>query len=124
MSLKHFALVDTTLREGEQFFKANFSTAQKKAIAREVSEFGVEYIELTSPAASPRSEQVCRAISRMGLSAKILTHIRCCKADAQKAIDAGVAGISFFYRCRPFQVRARGGKTGSASWTMSWRSWK
>ncbi len=97
MSLQDFALIDTTLREGEQFFKANFSTSVKMAIAAQVSEFGIEYIELTSPAASPRSEQDCRAISRMGLPAKILTHIRCHKEDAQKAVDTGVAGISFFF---------------------------
>ncbi|RMD76147.1 MAG: homocitrate synthase, partial [Chloroflexi bacterium] len=47
--------VDTTLREGEQFASARFTSAQRLAIAEMLDAFGVEYIELTSPAASPQS---------------------------------------------------------------------
>lgn len=36
-------------------------------IARALDEFGVEYIELTSPAASPESRADCEAICKMGL---------------------------------------------------------
>jgi len=47
----------------------------------------VEYIELTSPAVSPRSYEDIKAIVGLRLRAKILTHIRCHKGDAAKALE-------------------------------------
>ena len=58
-----------------------------------LDEFGVEYIELTSPCASRQSRSDCREISSLGLGAKILTHIRCNLGDAQVAVDTGVDGV-------------------------------
>ena len=53
-------LIDTTLREGEQFAKAAFRTEDKLEIARALDTFGVEYVEVTSPAASPQSQRDAR----------------------------------------------------------------
>lgn len=36
-------------------------------VQRALDDFGVEYIELTSPAASPESRADCEAICKMGL---------------------------------------------------------
>jgi homocitrate synthase len=93
MSLDHYAIIDSTLREGEQFINAAFTTEQKIRIARALDEFGVEYLELTSPQASPGSLDDLRTIARLGLRTRVLTHIRCHKEDARVAIDAGVDGI-------------------------------
>ena len=93
MSLEHYAIIDSTLREGEQFINAQFNRDDKIRIARALDEFGVEYLELTSPAASPGSEQDLQAICRLGLGARILTHIRCLREDAEIALDAGVQGL-------------------------------
>ncbi|MCJ7627248.1 MAG: DHHA1 domain-containing protein, partial [Longimicrobiales bacterium] len=41
--------------EGEQFINAQFSQQEKLRIAHALDDFGVEYLELTSPAASPGS---------------------------------------------------------------------
>ncbi|HEV8670843.1 MAG TPA: homocitrate synthase, partial [Candidatus Limnocylindria bacterium] len=49
MPVERFAIIDSTLREGEQFSNAHFTTAEKVQIAKMLDEFGVEYIELTSP---------------------------------------------------------------------------
>lgn len=98
MSLKEFSIVDTTLREGEQFYKTNFSSQDRFEIARQLSDFGVEYIEVTSPCASPKSRTDCEAIAKMGLKSQILTHIRCTKEDAAIALETGVSGINFFYQ--------------------------
>jgi homocitrate synthase len=105
MSLEKFSIVDTTLREGEQFYKANFSIQDKIKIAQQLSDFGVEYIELTSPCASPKSKKDCATISGMGLKSKILTHIRCTKQDAIIAIETGVSGINFFCPSSVFHDR-------------------
>lgn len=93
MSLEKFNIIESTLREGEQFVGANFTPAQKLKIAEALDEFGVEYLELTSPLASPQSRIDCEAIARRGLKAKILTHIRCHQDDAAIALATGVGGL-------------------------------
>lgn len=93
MSLQKFSIIESTLREGEQFVNAFFTTEQKIEIAHLLDAFGVEYIELTTPCASPRSEEDCRAIASLGLSAKILTHTRCALEDVRIAVDTGVDGV-------------------------------
>ncbi len=75
--------------EGEQFANAFFDTATKIKIAKALDAFGVEYIELTSPAASEASRADCEAICKLGLKAKILTHIRCHMDDARIAVETG-----------------------------------
>lgn len=93
MTLQQFAIIESTLREGEQFVGASFTTAQKLEIARLLDAFGVECLELTSPLASPQSYEDAKAIARLGLNCRILTHIRCCIEDARVAIETGVDGV-------------------------------
>jgi homocitrate synthase len=97
MSIQNFNIIDSTLREGEQFAKAHYTTQQKIQIARALDEFGVEYIELTSPVASPQSFEDCKAIANLGLKTKILTHTRCHMADARQAVATGVAGVDILF---------------------------
>ncbi|MBK8049964.1 MAG: homocitrate synthase [Anaerolineales bacterium] len=94
MSLENFAIIESTLREGEQFANAFFNTEQKVEIARLLNAFGVEYIELTSPAASEQSRKDVETIAKLGLKkTKILTHVRCHMDDAKLAVDTGADGI-------------------------------
>ena len=97
MPVEHFAIIDSTLREGEQFSNAHFTTEQKIQIARTLDAFGVEYIELTSPVASPQSLLDLRAIAGLGLNAKVLTHVRCHMDDARVAVQTGVTGIDILF---------------------------
>ncbi|KAB5572342.1 homocitrate synthase [Coniochaeta sp. 2T2.1] len=90
---KNFKIIESTLREGEQFANAFYDTETKIKIATALSDFGVEYIELTSPVASPQSRADCEAICKLGLKAKILTHVRCTMADAKVAVATGVDGV-------------------------------
>jgi homocitrate synthase len=93
MPVNSFAIIESTLREGEQFVGACFSTEQKVQIARALDDFGIEYIEVTSPAASPQSLEDCRAIAGLGLNTRVVTHTRCAMSDAQLAADTGVDGV-------------------------------
>ncbi len=93
MPFDRYHIIESTLREGEQFSTATFNTAQKLEIAGLLDAFGVEMIELTSPCASPQSEADIRAVLGAGLRARILTHIRCHKDDARRALDTGVHGL-------------------------------
>lgn len=92
-NISDFKIIESTLREGEQFVGASFTTKQKLEIAQTLDEFGVEYIELTSPVVSPGSYEDIKAIVALGLQAKILTHIRCNKNDAARALEIDLDGI-------------------------------
>lgn len=92
-NVNNFQLIESTLREGEQFANAFFTTEKKIEIAKLLDDFGVDYIELTSPVASEQSRLDCEAICKLGLKAKILTHIRCHMDDARVAVETGVDGV-------------------------------
>ena len=74
-------IVDVTLREGEQFSKAFFTKEMKIELSSLLDEFGIEYIEVTSPACSPQSWEDAKVLSNLGLNAKIAAHVRCAKED-------------------------------------------
>lgn len=125
MSLEKFNIIESTLREGEQFVGANFTTDQKLKIADALDDFGVEYLELTSPLASPLSRDDCEIIARRGLKAKILTHIRCHKDDAAIALDTGVGGLDVVIGTSSMLRQFSHGKTIDeiieiASETLTW----
>jgi homocitrate synthase len=110
MSLDNFAIIESTLREGEQFANAFFNSDQKVEIASLLDAFGVEYLELTSPAASPASRADCERIAKLGLKTKILTHVRCHMDDAKLAIDTGVDGIDVVFGTSSFLRQFSHGK--------------
>jgi homocitrate synthase len=91
------SLVETTLREGEQFATARFTSEQRIAIARALDAFGAEYIELTSPAASPQSARDLEAIASLGLKARVLTHTRCHINDVRLAVEHGAQGVNMLF---------------------------
>lgn len=103
------AIIESTLREGEQFYGADFTSEQKLRIARMLDEFGVEYLELTSPLASPRSREDCAAIAALGLRARTLTHTRCHLDDARVAVETGVDGVDIVIGASPQLRRASHG---------------
>ncbi|MFZ2034625.1 MAG: homocitrate synthase, partial [Candidatus Dormiibacterota bacterium] len=93
MSITSFRIIDSTLREGEQFALAHFTIEQKLAIAAALDRFGVDYMELTSPVASPQSESDLRRVARLERRFRLLTHVRCNLDDARLAVDTGVDGV-------------------------------
>ncbi len=114
MSFEQFSVIESTLREGEQFSTATFSTDEKLEIVRLLNEFGAEMIELTSPLASPQSEADVRAITRMvraeKMQTRILTHIRCKREDAMRALDTGVHGVDVVIGTSPQLMQHSHGK--------------
>lgn len=91
------SLVETTLREGEQFVHAHFTSDQRKEIAQALDAFGVEYLELTSPAASPQSARDLATIAGLGLRARVLTHTRCHLNDVKLAVENGAQGVNVLF---------------------------
>jgi homocitrate synthase len=110
MPFENYSIIESTLREGEQFSTATFTPAQKLEIAGLLDEFGVEMIEMTSPSASPQSEADIRAVVNAGLRARILTHIRCNREDALRALDTGVDGLDIVIGTSPQLMQHSHGK--------------
>jgi homocitrate synthase len=102
-----YHIVDTTLREGEQFAHCDLGSADRLEIAQALAEFGVEYVELTSPCASPASRRDVTEVTRLlrPSATRVTTHIRCRLEDARIAADTGVDGISTVIGLSP-QLRA------------------
>jgi homocitrate synthase len=110
MPFDNYSIIESTLREGEQFSTATFTTAEKLEIAGLLDNFGVEMLEMTSPCASPQSEADLRAVVNAGFNARILTHIRCNRDDAQRALDTGVHGLDIVIGTSPQLMQHSHGK--------------
>ena len=91
-----FNFIDSTLREGEQFRGTHFTIDDKLEIARLLDAFGVEYMELSTPVASPQSADAIRALADLPRHFKLLTHIRANIDDAKLAVDCGVDGADVY----------------------------
>jgi len=89
-------LLDTTLREGEQTPGVSFSIDEKKEIAHQLDEFGIDIIELGHPVVSEDIEKACRIISADGLNAETMAHSRAMKEDIDVARDVGVDWVGIF----------------------------
>ncbi|MCY4525425.1 MAG: homocitrate synthase [Anaerolineaceae bacterium] len=89
-------MIESTLREGEQFEGCHFSLDDKLEIAAALDAFGVEYMELTTPLASPQSEATLRSVARLPRGFRLLTHIRARMDEARLAVDCGVDGVDIY----------------------------
>eukprot|EP01065_Artemidia_motanka_P038938 TRINITY_DN47793_c0_g1_i1.p1 TRINITY_DN47793_c0_g1~~TRINITY_DN47793_c0_g1_i1.p1 ORF type:complete len:560 (+),score=216.68 TRINITY_DN47793_c0_g1_i1:66-1745(+) len=102
-----FKIVDSTLREGEQFDSCNFSTHDRVYLAKMLDKLGVDYIEMLNPVASAQAAQDCRTLSDQAhlRKAKVLTHIRCDMRDVAAAVEAGVHGVNMYMATSEVLVR-------------------
>ncbi len=98
--MRSLAILDSTLREGEQFAGAFFSLEQRLTIARLLDAIGVPFIEIPSPIVSPDARHTANALCELGLRARIVAHVRCVEADVQAALDTPVYGLNLFYADR------------------------
>lgn len=94
--IQTFHFIDSTLREGEQFRGTHFTIDDKREIAQLLDQFGVEYMELSTPVASPQSAGAIRALADMPRDFRLLTHIRANMDDAKLAVDCGIDGADVY----------------------------
>ncbi len=86
-------IIDTTLRDGEQTPGVVFSPAEKKDIARKLSEIGVDELEIGYPAISSEEQNVIRDIVSMQLPARLTCWSRAKMADIECAGACGAEGV-------------------------------
>jgi len=106
-----WAIIDSTLREGEQFARGNFRAGDKLEIARALDAFGVEFLEVTTPMVSAQTAQDIRKLTSLGLKARILTHVRCHMDDVQRAVETGVDGLDLLFGTSSFLREFSHGKS-------------
>jgi len=89
MDIKDVVIYDSTLRDGEQTPGIAFSPEQKITIARKLDEMHVPEIEAGFPAVSENEQMSVKAISSLGLNARILTLSRITKSDIDACVNSG-----------------------------------
>lgn len=95
--MRSVAILDSTLREGEQFARTFFTQEQRLTIARLLDALGVHFIEVPSPIASPETQQAVQALCELNLRAHIVAHVRCVEADVEAALNTPVYGLNLFF---------------------------
>src|SRR5436305_11695289 len=95
--MRSLAILDSTLREGEQFTSAFFDLEQRLTIAHLLDAFGVTFIDVPSPISSPGAHHIAYVLCEIGLSAHVIAHVRCVEADVQAALGTPVFGLNLFY---------------------------
>lgn len=95
--MRTLAILDSTLREGEQFVGAYFTLEQRLQIARLLDAVGVTFIEVPSPIASPDTHDAVQALCELHLRSHIVAHVRCAEADVEAALATPVYGLNLFF---------------------------
>ncbi len=81
-------IFDTTLRDGEQTPHVNFSLEDKVRIAKQLERLGVDVIEGGFAAASQKSSEALKAISKEIKKSTVCSLARALKSDIDAAYDA------------------------------------
>ncbi|KAL9087851.1 MAG: hypothetical protein Q9165_006413 [Trypethelium subeluteriae] len=89
-NVSRFQIIESTLREGKHFATACFDTETKIKIAKALDELGVDYTELTSPAASGQSYEDCKTMCKLGLEAKVPTHVHGLVQNLRGAVSCDI----------------------------------
>lgn len=89
-------ICDVTLRDGEQTPGVVFTKEEKMDMATELNDIGVEVIEAGFPVVSSQERETVKAISNMGLDARICCLSRSIIGDVDAALDCDVDMVSVF----------------------------
>jgi homocitrate synthase len=95
--MRSLAILDSTLREGEQFARTFFTLEQRLQIACLLDALGIEFIEVPSPVASPETCDAIQALCALDLHAHIVPHVRCVENDVLTALKMPVYGLNLFF---------------------------
>jgi len=88
-------IIDSTLREGLQFSRADFTLAQMKAIYAFLARIGVDFVEVGNPVQPKIREMIAALVrARRGAGPRLLSHIRNHPDDVLRAVEAGVHGVN------------------------------
>ncbi len=98
-------IVDTTLRDGEQAPGVVFSREEKKNIAEQLAEAGVDELEIGYPSISDEERLAIREIVSMRLPARLTSWARAKREDIECAKMAGTEGIHISLPLSPLYLQ-------------------
>ena len=93
LKVDEYAIIDSTLREGEQTPGVNFRVEDKIRIAQRLSDVGVRAIEAGFPAASEKQMRCIRDIVDLDLDARVIAFSRTLHDDIDAVVESGADGI-------------------------------
>ncbi len=91
---KEIFIVDTTLRDGEQTAGVVFANDEKVAIARMLSELGVDQLEVGIPTMGGDEKEAIKKIANSNLKSSIMAWNRAVIKDIEESIDCGVDAVA------------------------------
>jgi len=91
------AILDATLREGEQTPGVYFPEHVKMAIANQLNTLGVKFIEAGHPCVSPEIYEAVKHIARQPFTSLVGAHSRSLRSDVDTALECGVKFLGIFY---------------------------
>lgn len=100
-------ICDVTLRDGEQTPGVSFTCDEKAEIATVLDRIGVEVIEAGFPAVSDYEKQCVRAVTRLGLGARVCALARAVPGDIMAAVETDVDMVSIFIATSELHVRLK-----------------
>ena len=98
---------DTTLRDGEQSAGVAFTQAEKCEIARALVEAGVPELEIGIPVMGAEEQETIRAITSMGLKARMILWCRMHEDDLSAALGLGAQMIDLSIPMSDQQIRGK-----------------
>jgi isopropylmalate/homocitrate/citramalate synthase len=104
-----FQIYDNTLRDGEQTAGVSFSPSDKVSIARALVAANIRCFEAGFAGVSPEERAGIRAVTDLGLEAKIFSLARLKQADIDAAHQAGVHGVTLIAPASDALIQARTG---------------
>jgi homocitrate synthase NifV len=107
MEKYHIQINDTTLRDGEQAAGIAFNVEEKIAIATFLDSIGIQELEVGIPAMGQEEAESIRAITNLGLNAKLLGWNRATLSDLQASISCGLQRVHISVPVSEIQIAAK-----------------
>jgi len=103
-------ICDVTLRDGEQTPGVSFTCEEKASIATLLDRIGIEVIEAGFPAVSTYEKSCVRAVTALGLDARICCLARARREDVDAALETDVDMVSIFFATSDLHIRHKYGR--------------